>query len=248
MDNIRILLAGADGIFFAQVKTFLRNTGVELLSCHKKEETLGIMLHKNPDIVYLSAKIGGGGLECLLEIKEDERLSRIPVVMVCSNESEEFRETCRTAGCECLVRKPLDRQTFLSSVIGFIQLEKRTNARFRIQVDVTCGVDSPAEFRSRSVNLSLGGMFLETGRVFPVGTVLLVRFQLPSCEEAIQCTATVAWVNHRDAPVKPSLPGGVGLEFSGMTLADVSRLNQFMHEEYISKLLKCSPPRESSET
>lgn len=245
MENIRILLAGTDNTFTEQVRTFLRNTGIEIVSCRKPEETVGAMLQAPPEIVYLSAKIPGGALDCLRTIKEDERLKRIPVVMICSSESEDFRETCRTAGCECLVRKPLDRQTFLASVISFIQLEKRTNARFRIQLNVTFGSDSPITFRSRSVNLGMGGMFIETGHLFPIGTTLLLRFRLPSCEEAIECTANVAWINRRDKPAKPSLPGGMGLEFFGLALESISRLNQFVHEEYISKLLKCSSPRET---
>jgi len=243
MENLKILLAGADTTFVEQVRTFLRNTGIELLSCRRQEETLEVMQQARPEIVYLSAKIPGGGLECLRAIRENERLKRIPVVMVCTNESEDFLETCRTAGCECLIRKPLDRQAFLASVIGFIQLEKRTNARFGIRINVNFGVDSPEAFRAHSVNLSIGGMFIETGHVFPVGTTLQVRFKLPSRGEAIQCATNVAWINRRDTPAKPSLPMGMGLEFDGLSLEGISRINQFVHEEYISKLLKCSSSR-----
>lgn len=246
MDTIKILLAGADSIFLEQVRIYLRNTGVELLSCRLQEETLGIMLQKAPDIVYLSDRIAGGGLECLRTIRESERLRRIPVVMVCSRESENFRENCRTAGCECLARKPLDRQTFLSSVMSFVQLDKRTDARFRIQVEVSFGVESTDTCRSRSVNLSMGGMFIESGQLFPVGTTLMMRFTLPSRPGDILCRATVAWLNLRDNPVKPSLPGGMGVEFFGLSPENSSRLSQFMHEEYISKLLTCSPAREPS--
>lgn len=244
MENIRILLAGSDGIFLEQVKTFLRNTGVELLSCRKQEEALGIMHQMNPDIVYLSARIAGGGLECLRSIKKNENLKRTPLVMVCTNESEAFQENCREAGCECLIRKPLDRRAFLSSVMSFIQLEKRTNARFRTHVDMAYGVDSPDSYCSRSINLGIGGMFVETVHSFPVGTVLMIRFTLPAGGEIIQCNAHVAWINHQDAPVKPSLPPGMGLEFFNLSAGNVALLTHYLHEEYISKLLKCSSPSE----
>jgi uncharacterized protein (TIGR02266 family) len=246
MEKIRILLAGSDGVFLEQVKTYLRNTGVELLSSRKQEETLGIMHQMAPDIVYLSAKIAGGGLECLRTIKQHENLKRTPVVMVCSNESEAFGEDCLEAGCECLLRKPLDRRDFLSSVLSFIQLEKRTNARFRTRVDVTYGADSPDSYSSHSVNIGIGGMFIETLHAFPVGTVLMIRFQLPSCGEDIECSAFVAWINHQDAPVKPSLPPGMGLEFFGLSPQKNALLTTFLHEEYISKLLTCSSSRELS--
>jgi len=244
MEKVRILLAGSDGVFLEQVKTYLRNTAVELLSCRKQEETLGIMHQMSPDIVYLSAKITGGGLECLRSIKENENLKRTPVVMICSNESEAFLENCREAGCECLIRKPLDRRAFLSSVMSFIQLDKRTNARFWTRVDVSYGVDSPDAYSSHSVNLGIGGIFIETVHAFPVGSVLMLRLLLPSSGEVIQCEAYVAWINHQDARIKPSLPPGMGLEFFGLAPEKVALLTHYLHEEYISKLLQCSSTRE----
>lgn len=248
MDKIRILLAGSDGVFLEQVKTYLRNTGVELLSCRKQEEILGIMHQMSPDIVYLSAKICGGALECLRTIKENENLKRTPVVMVCSNENEAFLKNCREAGCECLIRKPLDRRAFLSSVMSFIQLDKRSDARFRTRVDMSYGVDSPNEFFTSSVNLGIGGMFIESVHTFPTGSVLMIRFLLPSCGEVIHCNAYVAWINHQDKPVKPSLPPGMGLEFFGLAPEKVGLLTTYLHEEYISKLLQCSAPRDLPET
>lgn len=243
MDKMSILLAGHDGVFLGLVKTFLRNTGIELLSCREPDETIEIMHRMQPDIVYLSAKIAGGGLDCLKAIMEDDTLRKTPVIMVCSNESDEYKERCRDAGCAYVIRKPLERQAFLSSVMSFIDVRKRTNARFDAHLALEYEVMSQKPRSSRTVNIGIGGAFIEAVDPLSPGTLLTLTLHLPPGDQVLRCSAHVAWVNHRDSPTKSSLPPGMGVEFFGLSEGNRALLSRYLHDEHIAKILDKHPER-----
>jgi len=64
---------------------------------------------------------------------------------------------------------------------------------------------------SYSLNLSKGGLFLETEDLHPVGTELTVRFSIPGAKHQIETQAKVMWV--RRAASSDGLPTGLGLQF-----------------------------------
>ena len=64
---------------------------------------------------------------------------------------------------------------------------------------------------SYSVNLSKGGLFLETQDLLPVGTELTVRFAIPGAEQPVETMGKVMWV--RRATSDDGLPPGLGLQF-----------------------------------
>jgi hypothetical protein len=67
-----------------------------------------------------------------------------------------------------------------------------------------------------SVNLSLGGMLIETDRRFPLGTALLLRFRLPALENDTEVQTTVRW----------SKGSNHGVQFGSMRARDVWGLNK----------------------
>jgi len=75
-----------------------------------------------------------------------------------------------------------------------------------------------------SVNMSSGGVFIETVSVLPVHTPLFVKFELPGREKPIVCKARVAWINGPEALKSPTLPPGMGLQFLGLSRAHVKAI------------------------
>jgi uncharacterized protein (TIGR02266 family) len=67
---------------------------------------------------------------------------------------------------------------------------------------------------SYSLNLSKGGLFLETQDFLPVGTRLRVRFRVPGAEDLIETGATVMWVRREVS--EDGLPPGLGIQFDGL--------------------------------
>jgi Tfp pilus assembly protein PilZ len=71
-------------------------------------------------------------------------------------------------------------------------------------------------------------MFIETYKLLPADTPLAIEFLLPANNNTIACKARVAWVNGATAPVKPSLPPGMGIQFLDLSLKQVRTIRQFV--------------------
>jgi len=62
-----------------------------------------------PDIILLDLNMPGmDGKEVLQEIKKDQRIKRIPVVIMTSSDAEEDILKSYDLGCNCYIRKPVD--------------------------------------------------------------------------------------------------------------------------------------------
>ena len=74
-----------------------------------------------------------------------------------------------------------------------------------------------------SRNISLGGMFVETGEALPVQTTIQVRFRVPTQPEPIDVTGEIRWVE----PGATGQLSGMGVRFHGLRARDVWALNRF---------------------
>ena len=69
-----------------------------------------------------------------------------------------------------------------------------------------------------SVNMSFGGIFIESENVLPADTTLFVEFKLPVNNRRIKCKSRVAWTNEPQNPKSSALPAGMGLQFTDLSL------------------------------
>jgi|ERR1043166_1986279 Tfp pilus assembly protein PilZ len=72
-------------------------------------------------------------------------------------------------------------------------------------------------------DLSIGGAFVETHQVFPVGSILNLRFKMPSVTNMVTCTAIVR---------NMILGSGLGVEF-----LDLARESRRYVEEFVETTL-----------
>src|SRR5690349_4959344 len=88
--------------------------------------------------------------------------------------------------------------------------------------------------KNYTVNISTGGVFIETGDILPVDTILHVQFRLPDTEPntdtIITCTARVAWTNEPGHLKKLSLPPGMGLQFVDLLLDDMYVIRNYLNK------------------
>ena len=74
-----------------------------------------------------------------------------------------------------------------------------------------------------TVNISLGGLFVETTEPFPLQTRLQIRFKIPTQPDPIEVSGEVRWVE----PGAAGLPCGMGIRFQGLRAREVWALNRF---------------------
>jgi uncharacterized protein (TIGR02266 family) len=98
---------------------------------------------------------------------------------------------------------------------------RRIDPRYERQLDVEVLSDGK-KLTSRTVNISLGGVFLESTASLDIGMTVQLRFQLPTQPEAVEVAGDVRWVVKKEGS-----HAGVGIRFQGLRARDVWALNQF---------------------
>ncbi len=86
------------------------------------------------------------------------------------------------------------------------------DSRIKVCLTISDGPDQNKTITNYVVNMSTGGMFIETSNLLPVDTLLKVELILPG-KTPITCKARVAWTNGPNLLKKQSLPYGMGLQF-----------------------------------
>jgi len=89
-----------------------------------------------------------------------------------------------------------------------------------LDVELTSGEE---KLTATTGNISLGGLFVETDRTFPLQTRLQIRFRIPTQPEPIDVSGEVRWIEQGG----PGQPAGIGVRFQGLRAREVWALNRF---------------------
>jgi uncharacterized protein (TIGR02266 family) len=104
---------------------------------------------------------------------------------------------------------------------------RRIDPRYERQLDVEV-VSDGKKVTSKTVNISLGGLFLDSAHVMEIGTVVQLRFQLPTQPEPVEVAGDVRWVVKKEGA-----NSGIGIRFQGLRARDVWALNQFFQSSNV---------------
>lgn len=110
------------------------------------------------------------------------------------------------------------------------KIEQQADPRYKARIAIFNGPDQRRIISNYSVNMSTGGMFIETENFLPVDTLLTVKFKLPGNDAIISCNARVAWTNEPGNQRKLNLPPGMGLQFIDLSLHDLHLIRDYLHK------------------
>lgn len=223
----KILLVDESRFFLTIEKQFLRNIPVTLIETQSAAQTIAYCYSEKPQLIYLAQEITGmPGTQCCLQIKSDPALRQIPIVMICEPGEE---KDCLLAGCDAVLLKPLDRHRFLEIGRSFLAgiRERRRSCLVSAKV-----IHESMTFNTRALDISSGGVFLDTLNKLPIGTPVHLDIHLARPHESgphIDCQGMVAWHNTRENPQKPNHPVGLGIKFNPLSTQAAAILNGFLH-------------------
>ena len=231
--NKKILLADDIELFLELERNFLQRDDLDLLIAKDARNALDMIREKSPQLVFLGLQMPGmSGEECCRSIKNDPSLAGTAVVMIVAAGQPGEVEKCRDAGCDELLFKPINHDEFLAIVHRYLDLDVRNSARIRAQMRVYYGPEPQKLLSEFSVDLSAGGLYIETESPLPVGENLTLRFTLPKQKGMVTCKARVAWINPKENPRKADLPPGMGIQFVELSLEDMKSIRRFLeHNE-----------------
>jgi uncharacterized protein (TIGR02266 family) len=99
---------------------------------------------------------------------------------------------------------------------------RRTDPRYDRRVEVEISADGQL-IHAVSLNVSLGGIFVETSQLLSEQTPVQVRFRVPTQPEPVEVTGEVRWIEHGEGDRLT----GMGIRFHGLRARDVWALNRF---------------------
>jgi len=110
-------------------------------------------------------------------------------------------------------------------------LEKRSDPRNLARIAIFHGLYQKQILTDYSINISTGGVFIESTIILPEDTELTVKFNLPDSDNIIVAKAKVAWTNDQDSFKKTSLPPGMGLLFIDLSMEDMHTIRTVLYTE-----------------
>lgn len=88
-------------------ETALQSNGFEVSSAGNAEDGLKLIRELSPDAVVMNAGLPGmDGLDATRALKHDPSLAHIPVLVVSSQSSGDFRQRAHEAGGDSFLQKP----------------------------------------------------------------------------------------------------------------------------------------------
>jgi uncharacterized protein (TIGR02266 family) len=230
MNKKMILLVDDVRLFLEQQIGLLSRDDFDVLLAHDGLEALKTVREEMPDIVFMDLYMPGmDGDRCCYLIKSDEKLRHIPVIMVTQGANDEDFERCWQAGCDDIIAKPINRYYFLAVAKRHLNVQMRRVPRYEasLRVEFRSGTEPGRVLTNYCVNLSTGGIFIETTELLPIDSSLIIQFTLPEDGQIIKCAGRVAWINHPESIKNQSLPIGMGLQFINLTLDDLDSIRKF---------------------
>jgi len=96
----------------------------------------------------------------------------------------------------------------------------RSNARKPCLINANYKIQNQT-FKSYILDISIGGVFIETDQKFPVGKEMILKFSLPHHPQPFTLTGKIAW----------SSPRGIGLKFDELSIQQGDLLKSFVDQE-----------------
>jgi|WetSurMetagenome_2_1015567.scaffolds.fasta_scaffold559236_2 uncharacterized protein (TIGR02266 family) len=113
---------------------------------------------------------------------------------------------------------------------GNTALEQRFEPRYRTKIAIYYGSGERQLMTDYSINMSTGGIFIETSSPMPQDSTLFVKFSLPVSNTHITCKTKVAWINEPGNIKAKELPTGMGLQFIDLSLEKIHFIREFINE------------------
>ena len=112
-----------------------------------------------------------------------------------------------------------------------IPATERSGKRLKSELRVYYGPSKQIMLAGFSIDLGIGGLYLQTAFPLDIGSNLTLIFSLPDHEKSVSCKAKVAWDNSENQPPhKSELPSGVGLQFIDLHPGDLVLISKFIEK------------------
>jgi CheY-like chemotaxis protein len=112
-----VLVIDDDPTMIEMVKDFLESHGYHVIPARNGQEALGKAEISKPDVLIVDVMMPGmDGYETCRHLKQDARLSGVPIIMFTAGTDPKFHERAFAAGADFCLAKPFEIDRFLNVV------------------------------------------------------------------------------------------------------------------------------------
>jgi two-component system cell cycle response regulator DivK len=232
--------------FFACV--FLQRLNYHAFPVKTAEEALRIMELTVPLLVMTELVLPlMSGIDLLRTIKQDPRISKVPVLIYTSDSSPSSRQACEQAGCAGYLTRPADHNQVYAAVQRATENTPRHFVRLATQLDVIVESGAAAgggEKKEKVTAISEDGMYVSMPNPLPIGSMATFTLFLDrALAWGIRVEGTVRCSDVSNDPAKLT---GIGVKFTQIRPEDKASIRTFIEKklmEGIEVVGKVSPGR-----
>lgn len=170
---------------------FLRRAGFEVIVAADGPDMLAMIDRDAPELCILDVAMPGiAGDEIVKRVRSAQGDHGPAFILVTTGGSENL-ERCLRSGADEVFTEPFRKEDLLRKAAALLRIPRRVHARVLIRFEVEGQAGSRIPFFGSSVNLSRGGILLETLEALEVGSELHLSFFLPGHPARITCRGSI---------------------------------------------------------
>jgi DNA-binding response OmpR family regulator len=213
----RVLLVSNDAVALRQLTESAQRFALNAEQCPNVSQALERLNRSKFEAIIVDFQLGseaGTILECARRSPSNEH-----AVLFTVSDSEGDTTEAFKAGSTFVLRRPLSAASIdqsLRAAYGLIVRENRRYYRCPVEVPVTMTCRTMPAVDGQTVNVSEGGMAVNTSASFRPSDGVNLQFSLPYDDCRFELEATICWVKE----------GRVGLQFSASP--QISKLQEWL--------------------
>jgi CheY-like chemotaxis protein len=217
----RVLVVDDNEALCELIQEVLRSVDIESLVMTHSGQAVTCLAREKFDAVFLDVHMPTpDGIELTRKIRSGGLNVSTPIMVITGEDDRALLGRAFEAGANFFLYKPLDRHDILRLVRATKDSIEHERRRFR-RIKVSCKVSiesGGAQLNGSTLDMSIGGLFVQASGVLPKGAVAQVTVHLPS-GPPLSCAARVLRVSGEDC---------MGMQFENVTPALSKGLQEFL--------------------
>jgi len=223
-DNVsaQVLVVDDDPLTCELIREILCSAGMEAASLTDSTEAASRLRTEKFHAIFLDVRMPPpDGIELARQIRASRVNASTVIVMITGEEDRTVMKRAFEAGVEFFLFKPVERSKLLRLIRateGPIERERRrsTRVRLRCRVSMESGND---RIVGTTLDLSLGGLLVQSQHVFPPDTRVTVSLELETGKAPFRSNARVVRTVGTDC---------MGIQFENLAAKESRQLQEFL--------------------
>ncbi len=225
----RVLIVDDDPLVCELVKEVLTSVEMDAITLTESKEASSRLAKEKFQAVFLDVHMPRpGGIELAGQMRASGMNRSTPIVIITGEDDRTALTEAFNAGANFFLYKPIDRHRLLRLMRiaqGPIQREARRYERVKVSCKISIERNQE-RISGMTLDLSLGGMFVQTSRTLPAGSLVQVVLELKPGAPPLHLPARVVRAAGQDC---------MGLQIENAGAEESKKLQEFLLPKILAK-------------